>query len=77
MLRAVVSHWTALKRTSVAALREAFLARRGLLAEVDGAWRLRVEPRPVDVLLSHLPWGVGVVSLPWTPTLLFTEWPTP
>lgn len=76
LLSSVVEHWRALKRTSIAALRSSFLQRRGLLAETDGVWQLRVESQPFDVLLDQLPWSISIVRLPWMTTPLFTEWTT-
>jgi hypothetical protein len=76
LLASVVAHWRALGRTSVAGLRSSFLRRRGLLRRADVGWRLQVERAPFDMLLENLPWGFGVVKLPWMPEPLFTEWPT-
>jgi hypothetical protein len=76
LLHAVIEHWQALKRTSVAGLREAFLQRPGTLREDDIGWRLRVEHAMHDVLLDLLPWTFGTVVLPWVSKPLFTEWTT-
>jgi hypothetical protein len=76
-LAAVVEHWSALGRTPVRALRESFLQRRGLLDGEARQWKLRVEPAAYDVLLSRLPWGIGMVKLPWMRNPIVTEWPTP
>jgi hypothetical protein len=77
LLRAAIGHWSALKNTSVDALRISFLQRRGLLYEDDGAWRLRIAPESFDLLLRQLPWGFATVRLPWMTQPLFTDWPTP
>jgi len=77
LLHSVVEHWQVLKHTSIAGLRTSFLQRRGLLADIDAAWRLRVEPHGFDVLLQHLPWALSTTTLPWTTKPIFTEWPTP
>lgn len=77
LLESVIEHWRVLKHTSIAGLRRSLLQRPGLLAEVDGAWQLRVEPHAFDVLLDYLPWSISTVKLPWMTTSLFTEWPTP
>lgn len=74
LLAAVVGHWTALKQTSVNGLRLSFLQRPGLLrAEADG-WRLHVEREAFDVLLDFLPWGIGVIKLPWMTDAIHTAW---
>jgi hypothetical protein len=77
LLLSVIEHWRALKNTSVAGLRASFLQRPGLLADVGGSWRLRVEPHSIDVLLDGLPWGIGTIRLPWMTEPIATEWATP
>ena len=74
MLQAVVQHWSALKNSSVEALRETYLQRFGKLTAIDHGWSLQVEPKAVDVLLGRLPWGIGAIHLPRMKTMLFTEW---
>jgi hypothetical protein len=75
LLRAVIDHWSALKSTSVDGLRASFLQRRGLLRAEEQGWRLRIESAPFDVLLGQLPWGIGIIKLPWMEKPIFTEWP--
>jgi len=77
LLAAVIGHWAALGKTSAGGLRGSFLRRRGLLRPGDRGWQLRMETESFDVLLGRLPWAVGVVKLPWMPTPMFIDWPTP
>jgi hypothetical protein len=77
LLRAVIEHWSALKRTSIDGLRVSFLQRRGALREDETGWRLQIEPESFDVLLGLLPWGIATVKLPWMTQALHTDWPTP
>ncbi|WP_300437836.1 contractile injection system tape measure protein [Zoogloea sp.] len=77
LLDAVIIHWQALRGTSVAGLRTSFLQRRGHLEKRDDTWLLRVEPESFDILLGLLPWGIGLVRLPWMSRPLCTEWTTP
>jgi len=74
LLQAVIGHWTALKNTSVAGLRETFLHRAGKLHRIEGGWKLQVERKAFDVLLSKLPWGIGMIKLPWMRERLMVEW---
>ena len=74
LLASAIEHWRVLKHTSAATLRASFLQRPGLLADVDGAWRLRVEPSAFDVLLRDLPWALSLTRTPWMTTWLSTEW---
>lgn len=75
LLAAVREHWTALRGTGAEGLRVSFLQRRGLLERRDGAWQLRLQREPFDLLLGLLPWGFGFVKLPWMRQPLVVEWP--
>lgn len=77
LLDAVLTHWQALRGTSADGLRTGFLQRRGWIDKRDDAWLLRVEPESFDMLLGLLPWGLGLVRLPWMTQPLFTEWSAP
>ena len=74
LLAAVLKHWAALKTSSVPWLREQFILRTGKLQQVDAGWKLVVENRAQDVLLAKLPWGFGVISLPWMDDMLHVSW---
>ncbi len=74
LLAEVIRHWSILKNTSVEGLRETFLQRNGKMTQVDNGWLLNVEQKGVDVLLNSLPWGIGVIKLPWTDDTFFVEW---
>lgn len=74
MLASMIAHWKALGGTSVAGLREAFLQRGGGLSRQDDAWRLKVEPKTIDVLMDRLPWGFSVIRHPWMAAPVMVEW---
>lgn len=74
LLRAVISHWSVLKNTSPEGLREAFLQRNGKLSKVDNGWLLQVKQKAIDTLLNNLPWGIGIIRLPWMNEMLVVEW---
>jgi hypothetical protein len=59
---------------SIAALREAFLLRKGVLSSRDETWLLRVERAPHDLMLEKLPWPTSWVKLPWMEAPLCVEW---
>ncbi|WP_432695158.1 contractile injection system tape measure protein [Marinobacterium sp. YM272] len=73
-LQAIIKHWSALKNSSVDALREAFLQRNGSLRPQDEGLRLSVESSTLDILLARLPWSLTAVQLPWQPQTLFVDW---
>lgn len=75
LLQTVINYWDVLKSTSPDGLREGFLQREGKLTRTgEKAWKLQVEQRAMDILLSRLPWGVSMVKLPWMDELLTVEW---
>jgi hypothetical protein len=75
LLTAVILHWSALRNTSPDTLRETFLKRRGKLYQENGVdWILKVESQTFDVLLDQLPWGIGLIKLPWMQQILRVEW---
>jgi hypothetical protein len=77
LLEAVVGHWSALGQTSVDGFRVAFLQRAGLLQAEDEHWLLRPHSESYDLLLSRLPWSIGLIRLPWMPQRLQIEWTAP
>jgi hypothetical protein len=74
LLAAVIEHWSVLKNTSPDGLRGNFLQREGRLMFDDSKWNLKVQEQSFDMLLAHLPWGIGVVKLPWMEHVLYVEW---
>jgi len=74
LLTAVLGHWTALRSSSTAWLRTQFFLRDAKLEAVDSGYRLTVERRAQDVLLARLPWGFGVIGLPWMREKIFVQW---
>lgn len=74
LLSSVIGHWQTLGKTSVAGFREAFLKREGRLRHDDLGWQLTVNRNAHDVLLESLPWGLGLISLPWMAEPLRVEW---
>jgi hypothetical protein len=74
LLTSAIGHWKALKKTSPNGLREGFLQREGKLVLDDFQHRLIVEGNAADVLLSSLPWGYGMIKLPWLEQILIVDW---
>ncbi len=74
LLQAVIAQAPILREMSVAGFRASFLLRPGQLSSRDGHWLLRVERQTYDVVIDRFPWGLGIVRLPWMPTLLQVQW---
>jgi len=76
LLQSAIGHWTALKGTSPAGLREGFLKREGRLSLEAGQWELKVQKKAQDVLLDFLPWSFNMIRLQWMEQLLIVKWNT-
>ena len=74
MLNGVMQNWKKLKSSSIDALREGFFIRNGFLDEKDDFWELEVEKKTIDILLKSLPWGFGMVKLPWMSKRMNVNW---
>lgn len=74
MLSEVIQHWAVLKNTSVTGLRETFLQREGKISPAANGWKLQVERKTVDILIGKLPWGIGIIKLPWMNELMYVDW---
>lgn len=73
LLNAVVSNWSALKRSSSQALRNTFLVKEGLLTK-ESDWSLKIERQSIDMLIDRLPWSISIIKLPWCSEMLYVEW---
>lgn len=74
MLKAMISHWSALKNTTVAGFRESFLQRSANLFYQAEKWHLEVEGKAFDMLLDQLPWSYNVIKTPWMDKPLHVQW---
>ena len=74
LLLALTQHWTPLRNTSIAGLRESFLQREGRLQRIDTGWSLTVNGEAYDMLLDQLPWGLSTIRLPWMTEVLHVKW---
>lgn len=74
LLMAVLTHWKALKSTSIPLLRHEFLQRSGKLFLNEDSPRIVVERRTIDILLNKIPWTIGIFKLPWRKQLIYVEW---
>ena len=74
LLTAVITHWAALKNTSIDGLRDSFFKREGILTRKGNGWLLQVERKTLDVLVDRIPWVYNPVRLPWNDYLITVEW---
>lgn len=76
LLTAIITHWKALKATTIEGLRETFLQRMGRLVRIEqpSGWLLQVERKSYDILLDRLPWTISSIKLPWMDEMIRVEW---
>ncbi|WP_298774544.1 contractile injection system tape measure protein [uncultured Shewanella sp.] len=65
LLQAVIGHWKALKTMPIGSFRDMFLFRQVQCVKSTLGYQLVVEKQAQDVLMTKLPWGLGMISLPW------------
>ncbi len=59
---------------TIEGLQQSFLQRPGKLVQKDNNWNLQVEQKPYDMLLSSLPWVIGIIKTPWMDGMLWVDW---
>jgi len=74
LLKSVTEHWKPLNNTSAEGLQNSFFEREGKLTPTENGWLLKVEQKTIDILLDKLPWGIGIIKLPWMKHTLNVEW---
>jgi hypothetical protein len=50
------------------------LQRQGKLLQKDADWLLQVEQKSYDMVLSSLPWSIGIIKNAWMKDMLWVEW---
>ncbi|MFT4600344.1 MAG: hypothetical protein ACI857_000518, partial [Arenicella sp.] len=73
-LTTVIGKWEQMKNTSLEVFRDTFLKRDGALMYRNERWHLKVEYKPIDILLIKLPWGISMIKYPWFKYLILVEW---
>ncbi|MCY7296525.1 contractile injection system tape measure protein [Alteromonas sp. a30] len=65
LMALIIEQWPALKGMSCRSFRQMFIQRQGILLKVDFGYAIAVEKQAQDILLAKLPWGFGIIRLPW------------
>jgi hypothetical protein len=74
LVQSAVHYWDKLGKVSTESFRQTFLQREGVLRPTASGWQLKVNRTGVDILFEFMPWGYGIVRLPWMRTLLSVDW---
>lgn len=61
----LIKQWEALKGMGISSFNRMFVQREGTLEEVDFGFAITVKKQAQDILLAKLPWGLGIIRLPW------------
>lgn len=74
LLKAIISHWPAIGKTSIDGFRGNWLVREGLLTEYEDKWELNVKARAYDLLINKSPFSISMIKLPWMNKVLHVNW---
>jgi hypothetical protein len=74
LLETVIRYWEALKGAGKEAIQETFFTRKAKLSFNNNNYLLQVERMATDILIDRLPWGMGIVRLPWLDHLIYVVW---
>jgi hypothetical protein len=75
MLEAMRQNWSVVQGSSIAGLRETFIQREGRLdLGREDRTELRVQRKPVDVLIDQIPWSFSMILHPWMTRPLHVSW---
>lgn len=74
MMQAAIAQWSLIQNTSIEALREGFLSRKGKIFQEQNTITFTLETSGIDVLLDHLPWNLSIIKFPWIDHLIRVEW---
>lgn len=74
LIKGAIQNWEKMKGTRVQTFRETFLQREGRLRKEENYWELRVEEKSYDMLLTTLPWNLGIIKLAWMKDRLTVLW---
>ena len=71
----MITQWKALKGMTPETFRELFIRREGHVEESSQGYKITVDTLAHDVLLTKLPWGLGLIKLPWLPDVMIdAQW---
>lgn len=74
LLKAILKHWTVLEKSGIDTLRSMFLIRQGTIEFKGKNIHIEADHLAQDILLKKLPWGLGMVLLPWFKGMFQINW---
>lgn len=76
LISAMISHWNAIKTSSIDGFRGNWLIREGNLSRKHQKLNLTIEKKVYDILLNQSPFSFSVIQFPWMTEALYVKWQT-
>tara|TARA_B100001059_G_scaffold100683_1_gene100431 strand:+ start:89469 stop:95588 length:6120 start_codon:yes stop_codon:yes gene_type:complete len=74
LLKSMIDNWEKINNSSISTLRETFLIREGVLVRSNANFKLNVEKKPFDVLLTTLPWTISMIQTSFMKNRIIVTW---
>ena len=74
LLKSVIDNWEKINNSSISTLRETFLIREGVLVKSNTDFKLNVQKKPFDVLLTTLPWTISMIQTSFMKNRIIVTW---
>ena len=74
LLISVINNWEKINNSSVSTLRETFLNREGVLIRSNADFKLNIEKKSFDVLLTTLPWTISMIQTSFMKNRILVTW---
>ena len=77
LLEVVIMRWEILKNMPYSSFQSLFIQRKCLVSLSDMGAIVTVEKQTLDILMQKMPWGLGLIQLPWFESnqSISVEWP--
>jgi hypothetical protein len=74
LLKGVLKNWEKLNNSSIAALRETFLIREGILTPNELDYNLDIIKKTFDMLLETIPWNISIIQTTFMENRINVDW---
>ena len=74
LLKGVLKNWEKLNNSSIAALRETFLIREGILTPNELDYNLDIIKETFDMLLETIPWNISIIQTTFMENRINVDW---
>jgi hypothetical protein len=74
LINGLINNWGKVKNSSIEAIQETFLQRKGLMIIHKEKVTLKINKTGVDILLESISWNISLIKLPWMQKPIYVEW---